>query len=355
MTAGGTIPGRVRPRGSRPPRRPDRCRRRSRHPGAARVVVCRGTRQDVEGTTACTSAHDARPPCWRPSRSPPRGAPPRPGRSSTGPPPRPPPPPGSQGPRRPARRRYAQPDPNRPRITLSFDLADDLATVKGTEKVVFTPDRPVSEVVFRLTANTGAEHRARQQDRDHRRDGHAGRRRAHVRPRGRRPGHPGRAAGDPARPRGARRSAGHRRGRVHAHARPGRVRPLRPQLKGRTRGGGAASPCSPGSAVSAGTRSRCCRSPPRAPPARPPRSTSPSPRPATRSCSPAACRTRRRTGATAASAGTRSPTAPGTSASPPARSSSPSRRSPAPASSSAPGWRRRRGGCCPRPCAPSRS
>src|SRR5215207_177859 len=49
---------------------------------------------------------------------------------------------------------YVQPDPNRPRITLTFDLADDLRTVRGTEKVEFTPDRPVDEVVFRLTANT---------------------------------------------------------------------------------------------------------------------------------------------------------------------------------------------------------
>jgi hypothetical protein len=39
-------------------------------------------------------------------------------------------------------------------ITLSFDLADDLATVKGTEDVEFTPDLPVRELVFRLTANT---------------------------------------------------------------------------------------------------------------------------------------------------------------------------------------------------------
>ncbi|MFL6130563.1 MAG: M1 family aminopeptidase [Mycobacteriales bacterium] len=49
---------------------------------------------------------------------------------------------------------YAQPDPRRPRITLAFDLADDLATVRGTEKVTFTPDLPVRELVFRLTANT---------------------------------------------------------------------------------------------------------------------------------------------------------------------------------------------------------
>ena len=50
---------------------------------------------------------------------------------------------------------YAQPDPRRPRITLTFDLAEDLATVRGTEKVTFTPDLPVRELVFRLTANTG--------------------------------------------------------------------------------------------------------------------------------------------------------------------------------------------------------
>jgi len=49
---------------------------------------------------------------------------------------------------------YVQPDPARPRITLSFDLAADLATVRGTEKVTFTPDLPVSDLVFRLTPNT---------------------------------------------------------------------------------------------------------------------------------------------------------------------------------------------------------
>ena len=49
---------------------------------------------------------------------------------------------------------YAQPDPTRPRITLTFDLAADLASVHGTEDVTFTPDLPVRELVFRLTANT---------------------------------------------------------------------------------------------------------------------------------------------------------------------------------------------------------
>jgi Peptidase family M1 domain len=49
---------------------------------------------------------------------------------------------------------YAQPDPNRPEIRLTFDLAADLATVRGTEDLTFTPDLPVRELVFRLTANT---------------------------------------------------------------------------------------------------------------------------------------------------------------------------------------------------------
>ncbi len=49
---------------------------------------------------------------------------------------------------------YVAPDPARPRITLTFDLAEDLATVRGTERVTFTPDLPVRELVFRLTANT---------------------------------------------------------------------------------------------------------------------------------------------------------------------------------------------------------
>ena len=49
---------------------------------------------------------------------------------------------------------YAQPDPDRPEVRLTFDLADDLATVRGTEDVTFTPDLPVRELVFRLTANT---------------------------------------------------------------------------------------------------------------------------------------------------------------------------------------------------------
>jgi hypothetical protein len=37
---------------------------------------------------------------------------------------------------------------------LTFAVAPDLATVRGTERITFTPDRPITELVFRLTANT---------------------------------------------------------------------------------------------------------------------------------------------------------------------------------------------------------
>lgn len=47
----------------------------------------------------------------------------------------------------------AQPDPDRPEIELDFRLEDDGATVTGTETVVFTPDRDVRELVFRLVPN----------------------------------------------------------------------------------------------------------------------------------------------------------------------------------------------------------
>jgi len=49
---------------------------------------------------------------------------------------------------------YAAPDPNRPRVRLTFTVAPDLASVTGTEHVVFTPDMSITELVFRLTANT---------------------------------------------------------------------------------------------------------------------------------------------------------------------------------------------------------
>jgi len=49
---------------------------------------------------------------------------------------------------------YAAPDPNRPSVTLRFTISDDHRTVHGTEHLVFHPDRPITELVFRLTANT---------------------------------------------------------------------------------------------------------------------------------------------------------------------------------------------------------
>ena len=50
--------------------------------------------------------------------------------------------------------KYAPPDPARPRTRLQFTFAPDLASVRGTETVTFTPDLPISELIFRLTANT---------------------------------------------------------------------------------------------------------------------------------------------------------------------------------------------------------
>ena len=48
---------------------------------------------------------------------------------------------------------YAAPDPARPVVTLSFVVADDKRTVRGRERVVFTPDLPTDRLVFRLWAN----------------------------------------------------------------------------------------------------------------------------------------------------------------------------------------------------------
>ncbi|HEV2889256.1 MAG TPA: M1 family aminopeptidase [Frankiaceae bacterium] len=55
---------------------------------------------------------------------------------------------------------YARPYPDRPVVTLSFDVAASKATVTGTERVVFTPDRPVDRLVFRLWANAPVPRRA---------------------------------------------------------------------------------------------------------------------------------------------------------------------------------------------------
>ena len=49
---------------------------------------------------------------------------------------------------------YAHPDARRPHTRLAFLVAASLRTVTGTETVSFTPDKPVTELVFRLTANT---------------------------------------------------------------------------------------------------------------------------------------------------------------------------------------------------------
>ena len=49
---------------------------------------------------------------------------------------------------------YAAPDPQRPQVDLTFRVSGDLTTATGTEHITFTPDRPITELVFRLTANT---------------------------------------------------------------------------------------------------------------------------------------------------------------------------------------------------------
>jgi hypothetical protein len=48
---------------------------------------------------------------------------------------------------------YAAPDPKRPVVTLRLKVADDKSRVTGTERVVFTPDRPIGRLVFRLWGN----------------------------------------------------------------------------------------------------------------------------------------------------------------------------------------------------------
>ncbi len=49
---------------------------------------------------------------------------------------------------------YAAPDPARPRVALTLAVSAGHTTVSGTEHITFTPDLPITELVFRLTANT---------------------------------------------------------------------------------------------------------------------------------------------------------------------------------------------------------
>jgi hypothetical protein len=93
-------------------------------------------------TTAGHGAHSGQPSTARPSTAPPS--------ASTGPSSEP----TSPSPRPGSCTTYANPDPNRPKMTLRFRIATDHRTVAGHERVVFRPDLPISELVFRLTANT---------------------------------------------------------------------------------------------------------------------------------------------------------------------------------------------------------
>ncbi|MCW2548695.1 MAG: putative alanine aminopeptidase [Mycobacterium sp.] len=48
---------------------------------------------------------------------------------------------------------YLPPDPHRPIVDLQFPVGADHRTIAGRERVVFTPDQPISELVFRLWPN----------------------------------------------------------------------------------------------------------------------------------------------------------------------------------------------------------
>ena len=49
---------------------------------------------------------------------------------------------------------YLPPDPDRPRMALHLALSGDHSAVTGTEQIVFRPELPISQLIFRLTANT---------------------------------------------------------------------------------------------------------------------------------------------------------------------------------------------------------
>lgn len=60
---------------------------------------------------------------------------------------------GSTVPERAPAEARTQPWPQRPVVELTFDVAEDLASVTGRESVVFVPDRRVCELVFRAWPN----------------------------------------------------------------------------------------------------------------------------------------------------------------------------------------------------------
>ncbi|PID53116.1 MAG: hypothetical protein CSA58_05095 [Micrococcales bacterium] len=48
---------------------------------------------------------------------------------------------------------WPPPDPHRPQVELSYRIADDLRSATGSERVLFRPDAPVCELVFRTWVN----------------------------------------------------------------------------------------------------------------------------------------------------------------------------------------------------------
>jgi hypothetical protein len=102
----------------------------------------------VSGCTTRTSGHGSG---LSPSSTPSRSAP-APSDSVSAPSSTSPPAPSSAGTACPAS--YAAPDPKRPKVRLAFTVSPGLTTVRGSEHIEFTPDLPIDELVFRLTANT---------------------------------------------------------------------------------------------------------------------------------------------------------------------------------------------------------
>lgn len=120
--------------------------RRRRLSPSRRVAVCAGIGALITGLAACTSLTDGVGSSERSSSSGQGAARPSAAPTSSRP--------SGSDPAAGCPTQYARPDPKRPRVSLDFVVAGDHSTVRGTENVTFTPDKPIDELIFRLTANT---------------------------------------------------------------------------------------------------------------------------------------------------------------------------------------------------------
>ncbi|HVF06921.1 MAG TPA: M1 family aminopeptidase [Frankiaceae bacterium] len=121
----------------------------TRRPSAARAVAAAA----LCAAVACTSGDPVASPS-PPSSSPPSPtASPSPSATATTVPPLTSPSPSAPPAGPPCPAAYAAPHPDRPVVELAFVVGDDLRTVRGTERVTFTPDLPVERLVFRLWSN----------------------------------------------------------------------------------------------------------------------------------------------------------------------------------------------------------